>query len=63
MAHDVPIPGFGTTNTVNLRLWSSEANSEFDLSSFNDGNYFQAVAKRQIAETISSVYNKLVDLN
>ncbi len=55
MAHDTPIPGFGTTNTINLRLWSSESTHEFDLSSFNEGNYYQAISKRQFSETISSV--------
>lgn len=55
LAHDNPIPGFRTSNTINLRLWSSEPASEFDLSAFNDGSYYKALEKRQSAETISSV--------
>jgi len=55
VAHDNPIPGFGTTNTLNLRLWSSEPSTEFDLQSFNEGNYYKAIEKRQRAETLSSV--------
>jgi len=55
VANDNPIPGFRTTNTINLRLWSSEPTTEFDLSSFNDGNYYKAIERRQQAETISSV--------
>jgi len=55
VANDNPIPGFKTTNTINLRLWSSEPTTEFDLSSFNDGNYYKAIERRQQAETISSV--------
>lgn len=55
LAHDTPIPGFNTPNTINLRLWSSEPSNEFDLQSFNEGNYAEAVARRQSAENISSV--------
>jgi starch phosphorylase len=40
VAHDTPIPGFRTPHTINLRLWSSEPTTEFDLRSFNEGNYF-----------------------
>jgi len=55
VAHDWPIPGYGTKHTINLRLWSSEPSHEFDLNSFNEGNYYQALQERQSAETISSV--------
>jgi len=55
VAHDTPIPGYRTTNTLNLRLWSSEPTHEFDLSSFNEGNYYKAIEKRQKAEALSSV--------
>jgi len=55
VANDNPIPGFRTTNTINLRLWASEPMTEFDLASFNDGNYYKAIERRQQAETISSV--------
>eukprot|EP01116_Phalansterium_solitarium_P018910 TRINITY_DN5153_c1_g1_i2.p1 TRINITY_DN5153_c1_g1~~TRINITY_DN5153_c1_g1_i2.p1 ORF type:complete len:936 (-),score=339.56 TRINITY_DN5153_c1_g1_i2:247-3054(-) len=55
LAHDTPVPGFNTPNTINLRLWSSEPSNEFDLQSFNEGNYSEAVARRQSAENISSV--------
>lgn len=54
-AHDYPIPGFNTFNTVNLRLWKSAPTSEFDFSSFNQGDYFRALEARQKAEFISSV--------
>jgi starch phosphorylase len=60
MAHDTPIPGFGTPNTINLRLWSSESSHGFDLGSFNEGNYYQAISKRQFSETISSVRQEMV---
>lgn len=54
-AHDYPIPGFNTFNTVNLRLWKSVPTNEFDFSSFNQGDYFRALEARQKAEFISSV--------
>jgi starch phosphorylase len=33
--YDNPIPGYGTFNTINLRLWRSLPASEFDFNSFN----------------------------
>jgi starch phosphorylase len=55
IAHDVPIPGWQTPTCLNLRLWESAAYSDFDLTVFNQGNYYKAVEKKQQAETISSV--------
>lgn len=56
VAYDVPIPGYGTKTTNNLRLWSSKAASgEFDFQKFNAGEYESAVADQQSAETISAV--------
>ncbi|RAO66085.1 uncharacterized protein BHQ10_002097 [Talaromyces amestolkiae] len=56
VAYDVPIPGYGTTTTNNLRLWSSKASSgEFDFQKFNSGEYESAVSDQQRAETISAV--------
>jgi len=56
VAYDVPIPGYGTKTTNNLRLWSSKASSgEFDFQKFNAGDYESAVADQQTAETISAV--------
>lgn len=55
-AYDVPIPGYMTPTTNNLRLWSSKAHSgEFDFAKFNSGEYENAVADQQRAETISAV--------
>lgn len=54
-AYDNPIPGFNTFNTVNLRLWKSAPGSEFDFTSFNQGDYFKALESRQRAEYITSV--------
>jgi starch phosphorylase len=55
-AYDVPVPGYLTPTTNNLRLWSSKAHSgEFDFAKFNSGEYEGAVADQQRAETISAV--------
>ena len=39
MAYDNPIPGFGTNNVTNLRLFESQPVNEFNLDSFNEGNF------------------------
>lgn len=46
MAYDTPIPGFNTFNCNNLRLWSSKPCNEFDLQSFDCGDYVGAVRDR-----------------
>lgn len=52
----MPIPGYATPSTNNLRLWSSKASSgEFDFQKFNSGDYESSVADQQRAETISAV--------
>lgn len=56
VAYDVPIPGYATPTTNNLRLWSSKASGgEFDFQKFNNGDYESSVADQQRAETISAV--------
>jgi glycogen phosphorylase len=56
VAYDVPIPGYKTPTTNNLRLWSSKASrGEFDFQKFNSGDYESSVADQQRAETISAV--------
>lgn len=55
MAYDTPIPGYNTYNTNNLRLWRSRPCNEFNLESFNVGDYFGAISDRQSAEYITSV--------
>lgn len=56
VAYDVPVPGYSTPTTNNLRLWSSKAASgEFDFQKFNSGEYESSVAEQQRAETISAV--------
>ncbi|MCJ1278501.1 Non-essential glycogen phosphorylase [Puttea exsequens] len=56
VAYDVPIPGYQTPTTNNLRLWSSKASKgEFDFQKFNSGEYEGSVGDQQRAETISAV--------
>ncbi len=55
MAYDMPIPGYRTTTTNNLRLWSAKATRDFELSYFNQGNYIQAVAHKTESENLSKV--------
>ncbi|XP_021902336.1 LOW QUALITY PROTEIN: glycogen phosphorylase 1-like [Carica papaya] len=55
VAYDNPIPGFGTRNTINLRLWAAKPSDQSDMESYNTGDYINAIVNRQRAETISSV--------
>lgn len=54
--YDVPMIGYHN-NTVNtLRLWNAEPSQrEFDLSSFNKGDYLKAVEYKQSVERISTI--------
>ena len=38
-AYDVPIPGYATKTTSNLRLWNALPVEEFNLDAFNAGDY------------------------
>lgn len=55
VAYDNPIPGWNTSNVNNLRLWSAMPTKEFDLESFNTGDYVSAILSKQKAETLSAV--------
>ncbi len=55
MAYDIPIPGFHNETVNNLRLWGARSTREFDLGSFNEGDYIQAVSRKHESETISKV--------
>lgn len=53
VACDVPIPGYKTKTTINLRLWSTKALSEdFDLYAFNAGEHTKAYEALANAEKI-----------
>ena len=52
---DVPVVGYGGDTVNFLRLWESRASEEFDLKTFNDGGYVDAVREKAVGETISKV--------
>ncbi|MFQ6667337.1 hypothetical protein Gotur_033395 [Gossypium turneri] len=53
VAYDVPIPGYKTKTTINLRLWSTKvAPEKFDLSAFNAGDHAKAYSAMKNAEKI-----------
>ncbi|MBP6865873.1 MAG: glycogen/starch/alpha-glucan phosphorylase [Candidatus Didemnitutus sp.] len=52
---DIPVVGYGTKTVNILRLWASKATEDFDLKTFNDGGYIEAVREKAYGETISKV--------
>jgi len=55
MAFDVPMSGFRSRTVTNLRLWSARSTREFDLRTFNEGNYVDAVREKTLSENLSKV--------
>ncbi|KAK4715175.1 hypothetical protein R3W88_013513 [Solanum pinnatisectum] len=56
VAYDVPIPGYKTKTTINLRLWLTKLAAEaFDLHAFNDGDHAKAYEAQKKAEKICYV--------
>ncbi|KAF0915483.1 hypothetical protein E2562_036527 [Oryza meyeriana var. granulata] len=56
VAHDIPIPGYKTKTTNNLRLWSTTVPSQdFDLDAFNAGDHASAYEAHLNAEKICHV--------
>jgi glycogen phosphorylase len=53
--YDVPIPGYNNNVVNTLRLWKSAATDEFNLDEFNEGDYAEAVASKNLAEQITMV--------
>ncbi len=53
--HDIPIAGYGTKTVNLLRLWASRSTEDFDLKTFNEGGYVEAVHEKAVGETISKV--------
>lgn len=53
--YDMPIPGFNNGAVNTLRLWKAAATDEFNLQDFNDGDYADAVAQKNLAEQITMV--------
>jgi starch phosphorylase len=55
MAIDTPVPGYASGTVNNMRLWSAKASHDFNLTYFNEGNYFRAVAEKNESENLSKV--------
>ncbi|KAL1285244.1 Glycogen phosphorylase [Trichinella pseudospiralis] len=55
MPYDTPVPGYQNNVVNTLRLWSAKAETHFNLTFFNDGDYIQAVLDRNAAENITRV--------
>lgn len=55
VAHDIIIPGYDTIATNTLRLWTARSTREINLSKFNEGDYFSAVAEKNVSENVSRV--------
>ncbi|GAA5896787.1 hypothetical protein JCM6882_005035 [Rhodosporidiobolus microsporus] len=53
--YDVPVPGYGTSTTNNIRTWQAKGKVTFDLAKFNEGQYDDAVREAEEAETITRV--------
>lgn len=55
LAYDTPIPGYHNEVVNNLRLWKATSDEGFDLKSFNQGDYIDAVRNNLLEENISRV--------
>ncbi len=53
--YDMPIPGYKNNKVNTLRLWKAAATEEFNLKEFNEGDYADAVAQKNLAEEITMV--------
>jgi starch phosphorylase len=55
IAFDTPIDGYDNRTVNTLRLWSSRASKDFDLTYFQHGDYLKAVEEKNLSENISKV--------
>jgi len=53
--YDIPIVGFKNGVVDTLRIWDAEAIVDFELSSFDRGDYAKAVEQSNLARTITEV--------
>jgi len=52
---DTPILGYRTNTANTMRLWAAQAVESFDFTTFNQGDYFGAVANKVASENISKI--------
>ena len=55
VAYDMPIPGYETKTVKTLKLWSAYSTESFNLQTFNEGNYIDAIVDKHQSEVISKV--------
>jgi len=55
LAYDVPVPGYQTDTVNSLKLWSAASSREFNLESFNEGDYIGAIVDKHQSEILSKV--------
>jgi starch phosphorylase len=55
MAYDTPVPGYRNDVVNSLRLWSAKATREFDIGTFNRGDYVEAVHDKTRSENLARV--------
>lgn len=53
--YDLPIIGYGNNVVNTLRIWDAEAMQDFNLDSFDKGEYQKAVEQQNLARTIVEV--------
>ncbi|WP_303870692.1 glycogen/starch/alpha-glucan phosphorylase [Acetobacterium wieringae] len=53
--YDIPLKGYHNNTVNSLRLWSAEPIEEFDLPSFNEGQFLDAVRHKSEAEAITQI--------
>lgn len=53
--YDIPVKGYHNETVNSLRLWGAEPLDAFDLPSFNQGQFLDAVRHKSEAESISQI--------
>jgi len=53
--YDLPVVGYGNNIVNTLRIWDAEPIQEFNLDSFDKGDYHKAVEQENLAKTICEV--------
>jgi len=55
LGYDIPIPGYQTETVNTLKLWAASSTRQFNLQTFNAGDYIGAIINKSQSETISKV--------
>lgn len=55
IAYDTPVPGYQNDVVNTLRLWSAKATHEFDIATFNRGDYVESIHGKIASENLARV--------